>query len=311
VVRNQADSLRKLGTEVLVYEILGKGVAGYLKHLFRLRRYIRRTGVSMVHAHYGLSGILASLAGARPLVVSLMGSDLYLSGFMRFWVRLFSRFFWSVTIVKSDEMFRLLGNPRAKVLPNGVDLDLFKEMPREEARERLGFTMPRNIIWASDPVRKVKNFLLAREACLLLNCNETELQVVKDVDPGEMALYLNASDVLLLTSHWEGSPNVVKEALACNIPVVSTPVGDVEGFITGVSGCLVCPPNAKALALGLEKALAINGRSNGRERILPLDSRLVAGQILSIYNSLLKKPLSGGGEMSGPVGRHSDVSCST
>lgn len=288
VVTNQAVALRKAGVEVLMYEIIGKGIFGYFWHLFRLKRYIRRISPDVIHAHYGLCGIVASLAGARPLVVSLMGSDLYLAPVMRFWVRLFSRFFWSVTIVKSQKMFRLIRNSEARVVPNGVDLELFREMSREEAREKLGFILPRNVLWASDPQRKVKNYSLAREACALLNSHETELRVVKDAEPREMALYFNAADVLLLTSFWEGSPNVVKEALACNIPVVSTPVGDVEELIAGIEGCSVCAPNAKALARGLEKALSITGRSNGRERLAHLDSKLVARRIMDIYREVKK-----------------------
>ncbi len=288
VVTNQAVALRNAGAEVLMYEILGKGILGYFRHLFRLKRYIRRISPDLVHAHYGLCGIVASLSGARPLVVSLMGSDLYLSWAMRFWMRLFSRFFWAATIVKSQKMFRLIRNPKAQVVPNGVDLELFREIPREEAREKLGFMLPRNVLWASNPVRKVKNYSLAREACGLLNSHETELRVVKDADPREMVLYFNAADVLLLTSHWEGSPNVVKEALACNIPVVSTPVGDVEDLISGVEGCSVCAPNAKALARGLEKALSLTGRSNGRERLAHLESKQVTGRIMDIYREVNK-----------------------
>ncbi len=282
-ISGQASALRKAGVPVSFFYVMGYGIKGYLRSALRLRNHLKSSSYKVVHAHYGLSAVVASLAGARPLVVSLMGSDVFSSFRIRVLIRFFAAFIWPVTIVKSEEMFRKLAVKKAVVIPNGVDFSLFREFSKDQAREKVGFSTKRHVLWPADPLRAVKNFDLANAAMHILHRNDCELSVLYGKTMEEMPAYYNASDVVLITSRWEGSPNVVKEALACNVPVVSTSVGDVEKWMVGVDGCKICESEPEALARGLEYALGFEGRSNGRFHIQELDNVVILEKILNIY----------------------------
>jgi teichuronic acid biosynthesis glycosyltransferase TuaC len=281
----QARGLQKRGVDVVFFCVNEPGVRGYLKGIFRLRRFFRQNAFDVVHAHYGLSAVMASLAGAGPLVVSLMGSDVFGPRWLRGLVKFYSEFVWSRVIVKSEQMFNCLGAGHAKVIPNGVDMSLFREIPQKEARSKVGFSDMKIVLWPASPDRDVKNIALAREAIQLLN-DGVELKIIFDVPTEEMPWYYNAADVVLLTSKWEGSPNVVKEALACNVPVVSTDVGDVAEWLDGVNGCELCRPDAATIANALKRVLRREGRVNGREKIENIDIDKVSDRLLDEYETV-------------------------
>src|SRR5262249_17999257 len=137
-----------------------------------------------------------------------------------------------------------------------------------------------------------KNFPLARQAMhhLTLNGIEAQLIVARDRAHDEIPLYMNASNVLLLTSVHEGSPNVVKEAMACNIPIVATDVGDVRQVIGRTEGGSVCPAEPQALARGLERALHHRGPTTGRADIEHLDNIVIARRLVALYRELTGRP---------------------
>ena len=140
VVINQAEALISEGVEVDFFPIRGKGFRGYLRNVRPLHRYLRTHHYDAIHAHYSLSAFAASLAGARPLVVSLMGSDVKAARWYKFIIRFFAFFFrWKAIIVKSNDMYRDLGIPRALIIPNGVNLERFHPMDQVECRQRLGW----------------------------------------------------------------------------------------------------------------------------------------------------------------------------
>ncbi len=282
-IMGQQRALEESGVRVSFFYIRGGGVGSYIKSVFRLRRLLKEDGFYVIHAHYGLSAVVASLAGARPLIVSLMGSDVYGLRWIRGMVRFFAAHIWPVTIVKSEQMVGKLNLNNLKVIPNGVDFSLFREVPKRESRQKAGFHSAVHILWPADPLRDVKNFGLARAAIKMLKTEGCELSVIKYKGLEEMPEFYNAADVVLVTSRWEGSPNVVKEALACNIPVVSTAVGDVEKWLSGIEGCKVCDSDALSIARGLEYALTFKGRIRAREQISELDNRLVIEELLNIY----------------------------
>ena len=223
LVENQAKSLEKLGVEIDHFLILGKGLGGYLRNIPKLNKYIKLKDIDIIHAHYSLSAFVATFASAPNLVVSLMGSDAFLNFWMKLAARFMYTFFWKVTIVKTEQMKKSLKLSKAIVIPNGVDLDNFKFIDSSEARKKLGFQANKKIVlFLSDPKRDEKNYPLANKAISLLNRNDVTLFPVYNVSNQEIPTYLNAADLLLLTSKWEGSVNVIKEAMACNIPIVST-----------------------------------------------------------------------------------------
>ena len=289
IVLSQGESLNKAGIAV-DYLLAGPGAAGYISAIARIRKAWETGDYNLVHAHYSLSAISASLAGRFPLVVSLMGSDVFMSGPVRSLIRAFYRHRWDATVVKSLQMKERLGLAQAEVIPNGVDIGLFKPALREEARERLGFPLSgKLVLFGSSADRPEKNAGLARKAVAALNDPQVELRYLSGIPHNEVPDYLNASDVMLLTSKWEGSPNVVKEAMACNCPVVSTDVGDVRWLTGETKGCFITSFDAEDIAEKLRTALDFNARTEGRERIIKLgmDSPSVAERIRTIYERVI------------------------
>jgi glycosyltransferase involved in cell wall biosynthesis len=140
-----------------------------------------------------------------------------------------------------------------------------------------------------EPARK--GLIMAQEAMKIVRAQlpRAQLFVASDVQPDAMPFYYRAADVLLSASLREGSPNVVKEALACNLPVVSTPVGDVEERLVGVKPSFVVPRNAQAIADALVQILRDRKRSNGRENVMHLCQDQVAQRVLAVYKSVLMR----------------------
>lgn len=238
----------------------------------------------VVHANYGLMAPYALAQPHRPTVLTLWGSDL--SGYVGFLSKACADCFDSV-IVMSEEMNQQLGRD-AHVIPHGIDMDLFKPMPQSDARTAVGWDPDTNhVLFPYDPSREVKNYPLAErvvdEARQELS-ETTNLQVVYGIDHEDVPLYMNAADALLLTSRREGFPNSVKEAMSCNLPVVSTDVGPLREQLDGIDNSYVCSSEA-ALVERLVDVLETGRRSNGREHAASLSLDRMADQIYSIYRN--------------------------
>ncbi|MFA5794831.1 MAG: glycosyltransferase [Candidatus Brocadiia bacterium] len=313
-IKEQVESLRRLGAEVDVLFIEGyRSKLNYIKAIFELRRRISRTKYDLVHAHYGLSGWVARLQCAVPVVVSFHGDDLLgtpvqitdsksqipnfrysftsrvLAGLNKIMARLSS-----AIIVQSDAMWRKSGLASAQVIPCGVDLNVFRPIDRAKARQTLGWDSARKyILFPSDPVIPVKNFGLAEAAFKLAKSAipEAELVTLAKAEPRErIALYMNAADALVFTSVHEGAGLVVKEAMACNLPIVSVDVGDVRDVIQGATNCYITPRQPQAMANRLTDILKNSQRSNGRERAERFELNHIAGRILELYSGINKTP---------------------
>ena len=287
IVHNQGESLRKAGIDVEYFTIKQKGLKGYLSALLELRRLLKNKKFDLIHAHYALSSMMAGLASRIPVIVSLMGSDVHESSWRRILIRFFSRFFWEAVIVKSNLMYTKIKINNAKIIPNGVDLQRLKSMNKETARKKVGFKNNKHILFLSNPSRPEKNYQLAEEAVKFLNNPNVELKAVYDIEYDLIPYYLNSADVLILTSLWEGSPNVIKEAMTCNLPIVSTDVGDVRKIIGNTEGCFICSYDPKNVAEKIKHALNFGKRTNGREKIAHLDSIEIAQEIIKVYKSVL------------------------
>ena len=291
IIKSQGDSLASSNIDVRYYLIKGKGLRGYLGQVKPFRRYLKNNSFNVIHAHYSLSAFTASLAGAKPLVVSLMGSDVKATWKYKMLIRMFASLFrWREIIVKSKDMYDDLGISKAKIIPNGVDLGLFRPMDRDECRISLGWNVNnKHILFPASPLRQEKDFALAKSSVSLLGAN-VEIHAFENVDHQETPRFFNAADVVLLTSKWEGSPNVIKEALACCVPIVTTNVGDVSERLNGVDGCYVVQTRDKNdVAALLRKALQFGGRTKGAEKLLSdgLDNQQVAERLADIYKKCL------------------------
>lgn len=303
-IRSQVESLAALGVENVLYEIEGwKNSARYAHALRQIPALARDAGADLVHAHYGLSG--AAAAGVRevPLVVSFCGDDLLGRPDARGRITPKSRWLVSVSrlaarradavIVKSEEMRRRIAEvPDVEVIPNGVDLARFTPVPREEARARLSWPADGHVLlFAGPPEEPRKNWPLAQavEKELRARGLESRLVAFHGRPQEELVLAMNAADVLLLPSFHEGSPNVVKEAMAVNLPVVAAPVGDCPERLASVSPGAVAARQPAPFADAVEAVLRAGGRSNGREQVAPLELSAVARRVLALYQRVLAR----------------------
>jgi teichuronic acid biosynthesis glycosyltransferase TuaC len=300
-VRRQIDSLAAAGVRCDVLVVHGyRSPLAYAAAAGQLTRLSSRHArhYHLVHAHGGETAFPARFYRA-PLVVSYCGSDLLGAAradgsvppawrLRRGIVREHSRLA-RATITKTAELERRLPAPvraRNTVIPNGVDRDLFRPLPRAQARTELGWDPDEPVaLFAADPSVALKRVELAKTACEAARRRgwNGRLHVAAGVPPDRMPLLLNAADCLLLTSTTEGSPNVVKEALACDLPVVSTPVGDVPALLAGVSPSAVAKADAESLADAVIECTRDGRRSNGRERTAWLDERAIAERIVDVY----------------------------
>jgi glycosyltransferase involved in cell wall biosynthesis len=288
VVGAQAASLGK-HVDLSVFVVEGKGWKAYWQGIGKLRRHLREHKTDLVHAHYAWVGMVASMATRRPVVVSLMGSDIEDYRIGRMLIRMFTRFCWKAVIVKSQRSKDRIGLKNAQVIPNGVDLEMFRPFPREEARKELGFKIEtKYALFLADPSRPEKNYALAETACRIAGRSQpVELMALHDIPHEKIALYLSAADVLLLTSHFEGSPNAVKEAMACNCPVVSVDVGDVKDILQEADNCYIADHNPQDLAKYIGKVLKKNRRSDGRRFIGSYDDGVITKNLINLYNLIV------------------------
>jgi glycosyltransferase involved in cell wall biosynthesis len=293
LIRAQAISLESLGISVIFYAIKGKGLFGYLGNVIPLIRFLRSMRPDVVHAHYSFSGIVSSLAGAHPLVISLMGSDINMGSMSRLVIKLFNRIYnWKI-ILKSSGMNSILKFKNPAIIPNGVNTEVFKPMDQIYCREYLNWDKSKKyILFGANKNRHEKNYSLALKAFNILKDEDFIMVDLADVPHNQIPFWMCASDLILITSLWEGSPNVIKEAMACGRPVVSTDVGDVKWLFGDVPGHFLTTFDSGDVADKISEAIFFSEKkivTNGRQRIfdLNLTSRVVANQLIELYRKLI------------------------
>ncbi len=301
-VARQIRSLEAAGVEVDVLQI--EGHLPKVRYLECYPKVVRRSrAADVVHAHYGFSGWLARGQLGRPVVTSFMGTDvlgvpradgsLKPSSRVARRVNLWLARTFDAVIVKSPEMAAAVAPVRAHVVPNGVDLDAFAPIRRGEARAALGLSDDRRyVLFGGRPSNPRKGYALASAAAARassLLSEPIELLALDGVRPGDVPLYMSACEALLMTSLMEGSPNVVKEAMAADLPVVSVPVGDVGLLLEGVDPSVMVERDEGTVATALAATIRRGVRSNGRDvlRRKGLDAAGVARTIVGIYHGVL------------------------
>lgn len=292
VVKNQGDALMREGVQLKHFCVGQGGLKGYISAIPRLRREVRQYKPDVVHAHYSLSAFISVFSGARPLVASIMGSEINGGIIHRMLIKLFTRFFWSETIVKTTSMAQRLSLDYTHVIPNGVDTERFFPLSLEDAAVRCGLDRTKkNVIFVADPSRNEKNWRLAEAAMRLVNDDSIKLTAVTGVANAQLVYYYNAASVVLLTSKWEGSPNVIKEAMACSRPVVATDVGDIRFLLGGIEGTYIASYDPQNVAEKIIEAVRFADeykKTGGREYILHqgLDSASISGRLTALYKRL-------------------------
>ena len=299
-VKSQIDSIEADGHRVETLFIRGyRSKLAYAGAFATIRKALRQSAFDVVHAHYGLSAIPALPFGPCPLVVSFCGDDLLgtpnhrggktLGSQVAVTLSRFASRYARQVIVKSRQMIPSLPTgvvSRTSVIPNGVDFGFFHPMERDACLSSMGLSpQKRHVLFPSTPYEKRKRIDLAEAAVELARDRvpNLELHVVYHQPQENVPVYMNGCDALLMTSDWEGSSNVVKEAMACNTPIVSVDAGDAWEVIDGVQGCYAVDRTPESVADGLVRALSRNERSQGREAIAHLEMGRVAQSITAVY----------------------------
>jgi glycosyltransferase involved in cell wall biosynthesis len=307
-IRQQIEGLMEIGLEVRVVfvERLKRGPWVYYRLGPAIRRAIEEFTPGVVHVMYG--GVMADQVtrerGLPPVVLTFHGSDLLGENFSGLFRKLMSHYgvFCSRraagraqgVVVVARHLIRALGKAvspdRINVIPCGVNLDHFKPLDQGVCQSRLGWERgPLHVLFADNNGDPVKRPGLALAAVRSLESIGTPacLHLLSSVPYAEVPVWMGASDVLVLTSLQEGSPTVVKEALACGLPVVSLDVGDVAGQLAGLEGCCLAEAEPRDLALKLQRVFEHRQRIDCRARLEKLSHIAVARRLRDFYQEVL------------------------
>jgi teichuronic acid biosynthesis glycosyltransferase TuaC len=294
-VIEQTAALKKMGVEISFFGVQGKGCFGYLTSLPYLNAKIKDFIPDIIHAHYGLSGLLANFQRKIPVVTTYHGSDIHSKGLILFFSKICMRLS-AYNIFVSEYIFKIANYKRKNAIIQacGIDLNTIKPMEMLEARKCC--CMEENALYVLFSGRydnPIKNSELAMKAVKEAN-SHIKLIELKGYSREEVRIIMNACNCLLLSSYREASPTVIKEAMACNRPIVSTDVGDVKYVFGETNGCFITSYSVDDCAKLINKAIDFSlkkGITNGRNQIisLGLDSENVARKIIGIYKIVLEK----------------------
>lgn len=289
-VKEQANNLRKSGIEIDYFLIKGKGWIGYLFNYYAMIEKIKSYRPSIIHAHYGLSGMLAVLQRRIPVVITFHGSDINSNGFEK-GLSLLAIKLSRYNIFVSKKLAETAGvQKKYSIISCGVDMNYAVMLDKIFCREKLGLDLySKCILFSSSFDIPVKNYRLAKQ--VVDNFENVKLIELKDYTREKVNLLMNACDMLLVTSFNEGGPLVVKEALACGCPVVSTNVGDVKEVLGNIEGCFVTGFSIDEIREKIQLVLNSGKRVESRDRIyeLGLDAESVGAKIIDIYNKVLER----------------------
>ena len=305
-IKEQGDSLERLGVDVHYFPVKGKGLKGYLKAAFKLRSYLKENHFDLIHAHFVLSGYTAVLANGKiPVVLSLMGSDAYGNYIGENKALLSSRYLTLLTLVIQPFVKAIISKApnieryvymkqKSFIVPNGIDTSKFKPSATDYCGELALSPVKKKVLFLGSKHNVRKNLRLVEKAVSHLNLKDIEIVNPYPVPHDAIPKYLNSVNVLAVSSYMEGSPNVVKEAMSCNCPIVATDVGDVRWVLGETQGCYIASFSPEDYAAKLHRALEFSeviGRTQGQLRIkeLELDSENVARRVVGIYKMVLKR----------------------
>jgi glycosyltransferase involved in cell wall biosynthesis len=305
--RRQAASLAAEGVEVSAFYLLSRtSLITLARELVRFRRKLRRDDPQVVHAHFGtVTSLFTALAGLdKPLVITYRGSDLNpapapFRAKCRAWIarglsQLAALRAAHIVCVSAELRARLWWRRgRVTVLASGVDSRLFFPEAQLAARTRIGWPLEERVVLFNASYNpRVKRLDLARAAVTAARraLPQLRMEIMNGGTPPEQVpTLMNAADCLLVTSDSEGSPTVVQEALACNLPVVSVDVGDTRERLTGVSHSRIVARDPEVLGAALAEILAHPERSDGQNKVKEFCAQTIAADLRRIYEGLVTK----------------------
>ncbi|MBO6032600.1 MAG: glycosyltransferase [Prevotella sp.] len=287
-ITEQVDALEKEGVQCRYFGIDKRGILGYLSHCKGFREVVRQYRPDVIHAHYGLSGLFANCQRKVPVVTTYHGSDINDKRLLRVSRKSMRLSSFNVFVSPGNVEMAHPDDGQFALIPCGINLDDYPVMERMQARADLGWEEDHSYVLFSGAFdNRVKNAPLAQAAIERLE--GVSLIELKGYSRSQVAKMMNAADALVMTSFTEGSPQVIKEAMACGCPVVSVDVGDVKDITAGVDGCFIAERTPESVALNLQKAFSFGNRTEGRRVILDrgLTNDLVAKKLVEIYRSLI------------------------
>ena len=317
--KRQIAVLEEKGLDLTVFLIQNrKSFVGFFRSISALRKHLNQNSYSIIHAHFGsIVSFISMLCIPKkiPFVVSVCGSDLlgnYDSGFkskirsvLSRWMTLLSLYRATYVVCKSLNLKSKIPinfHHKIHVIPNGIDTEYFRPISNKKIlKKSLGWNAGEFQILFNGGTMKslndinVKNYPLALKAFEIFNqnCPQSNMNVAMNLKSNEFLQWIQASDCVLLTSFHEGSPNLVKEALSCNIPVVSVPCGDVFERLkeVNIGGCSTYSPDD--LAHELLKVYKALVKFNGREVIFNqrLDQNKMVSMWINVYDNCLNKKI--------------------
>lgn len=301
-VEEQVLSLRKAGVEVDVMAFEGgRSFRNYLRAGFDLRNHLKRNRYDLIHAHYGLVGLPACMQFRCPVVLTYHGSDILgevgpdgnytFGGKLKVLLCKALGYMVAERIIVAEALRTKLWS--ATLIPMGVDMDLFRPISRQDARQQLDFDQNSKLVmFVANPANRRKQFDIARAATDRLAAIDPSIEIVPvyNVAHDLVPVYMNAGNVLVLTSDHEASPCVIKEALACNLPIVSVDVGDVKERIAGIDGCYLCERTIDDIAAKLRLALAFDRQTTGRDKVRELSMEDTARRTIAVFEKAIGRP---------------------
>lgn len=270
----------------------------------RLKGMTRLYRPDLIHAHFGtLTGFVSAVVSqitSIPLIITFRGSDLNpspsdgkLRSVSQKILSHLAAFRAKANICVSCQLKKRLWWCRwkTKVIPSGIDLEFFKPIEKDDARRRLGWGKDERIVCFNAGLSPdVKRLDIAERAVKAMKGRIGDVRFVVmrgNVEHTQVPLYLSGADCLLLTSDYEGSPDIIKEALACNLPIVSVDVGDVRERLEGVISSRIVARDLNAIASAAAEIIVSGQCSNGRDRVAEISATAVRDKILKIYESLI------------------------
>ena len=288
-VRDQLEALGRIpGIEPELYVFEGGGIQAYRKAVKPLKKHLSERHYDVVHAHYGLTGWVARKAGAKPLLVTLHGTDVYDKRSGRI-SRSVAKKADQVAVV-SEDLGRALGKIKTRrpiaVMPTGVSLARFEQRSREESRRALGIDPEgSSILFPFNPDRPVKHYDRAVEVAE--GIEDLEVLTLGNIPPDEVVNYMNAVDATLVPSEYEGFGLAALETLACNVPVVATPTGMAEELLEGVEGCYCLEWDLGRWRAAVQTILEDpDPRVNGRPVAERWSTDAMAARVVDLYRRL-------------------------
>ena len=309
-VKDEVDAVRKSGVDVDVYFVNGKASkSNYIGAPFGLIRRLRERSYDVIHVHHSFCAFFATLQKSIPVVWTFHEGEItsdadvvradraikrlaYSKGFKRAMARRVD-----AVVVVSSHLIEPLGLTDADTIPCGIDTRVFRPMDKTEAKERLGLDPAgKYVLFPSAPDRLEKRFELAEAGVTAYNRRSgAVLQLIglDNVPHDEVPLRMNACELLLMTSAFEASPVTIREALACNVPVISTDVGDVKAVIDGIDGCYIVDSDAGDIADKIDEALSRTTQFASRDNMADYSLDVTSKKLVALYERVIEQKRRG------------------